>query len=124
MIEKDKNVSTLIFTARLRERRKLSNLTQTEVATKLGIPRSTYSGYEKGLREAGYGVLVNLSSLFDVSIDYLLGRTDKPKCEKEKNAYKFLQYNNIHWNGVPLLETDIKIVCDILENIINARTKK
>lgn len=52
------------------------NLSQMELALDLGMPQSTYQQYEAGVHEAGYGVLIQLADYFDVSVDYLLGRTD------------------------------------------------
>lgn len=113
-----------ILRERLKELRKDNALTQAKVAKRLGIPRSTYSGYEKGVREAGYHTLVELSKLFNVSIDYLLGITNKRNHENEKNVYEILNLDGLHWNGIPFTNYDIKLVHDLLENIINARVKR
>lgn len=113
-----------ILRERLKELRKDNALTQAKVAKRLGIPRSTYSGYEKGVREAGYHTLVELSNLFNVSIDYLLGITNKRNHENEKNVYEILNLDGLHWNGIPFTNYDIKLVHDLLENIINARVER
>lgn len=63
---------------RLRYLRKLKNLTQQDLANSLGINRSTYARYETGDHEADYETLNKLADFFDVSVDYLLGRTDNP----------------------------------------------
>lgn len=57
----------------LRER---NGLTQEELANKLGISRSALSHYEKNRREPDYQILNDLADLFEVSIDYLFGRTE------------------------------------------------
>lgn len=116
--------SNFILTKRLKDLRKDYSFTQAKVAVRLGIPRSTYSGYENGVREAGYHFLVGNSKLYNVSIDYLLGLTNKRNYENEKNMYELLNLDELHWNGVPLTNSDIKIVYDLLENIINARVKR
>lgn len=113
---------SLVFRDRLKKLRKDHLMTQEETAAQLGIPRTTYSGYEKCIREAGYEVLIKLALLFDVSIDYLLGLTDQPKFEREQNAYTFLYKEGIHWNGIPLKESDIKPIRDLLKMIVDART--
>lgn len=61
---------------RLNELRKEKNLTQSDVSKRLRIARETYSRYESGQREMTYASLVELADLFDVSVDYLLGRYD------------------------------------------------
>jgi len=63
---------------RLRYLRKLKKLTQSEVSEKLGINRSTYAKYETDDNQADYETLKKLADLFEVSVDYLLGRTDNP----------------------------------------------
>lgn len=52
------------------------NLSQMNLAFELGLPQSTYQQYESGIREAGYDTLIQIADYFDVSVDYLLGRTD------------------------------------------------
>jgi len=64
---------------RLRYLRKTLNLTQSELANKLGITRGTYAHYEIGKREPDYETLQKIADFFEVSTDYLLGRTDNPK---------------------------------------------
>lgn len=61
--------------AMLREHR---NLTQAELATLTNISRSRLSLYETDKREPDFDTLSRLSDFFDVTTDYLLGRTDTP----------------------------------------------
>ena len=63
-----------IFQERLLEQRKLYNLTQRDIAKKLEISQPSYIRYEKGLAEPTLINLVKLADIFDVSVDYLLGR--------------------------------------------------
>lgn len=60
----------------LREERKLS---QVEVAKALGMSRSGFSMYELGQREPDMEMVRKLADYFNVTTDYLLGRTDDPK---------------------------------------------
>ena len=57
---------------RIRELRKLKGWTQTEAAAALKISRQRLSTYELGTREASYEILVLLSKLYAVTIDYIL----------------------------------------------------
>lgn len=61
---------------RLRELRNSKGLSQLEVATELGITQQAYANYERGAREADYDTLKKLSDIFDVSIDFILCKTD------------------------------------------------
>ena len=63
---------------RLRELRKARGLSQVKLAMDLNISQNTLSRYENREREAGYDTLIKIADYFDVSIDYLLGRTDEP----------------------------------------------
>lgn len=109
----------MIVRERLRLLRKINRMTQDDVADALGIPRSTYSGYEKGIRDAKYETLVAIANLFDVSIDYLLGRTDQPK----ENNFDDILARSLHWNGIPLSEEDLKPIRDIMKIVVNEREK-
>ena len=48
----------------------------------LNLNQNSVSRYETGEREADYTTLIALADYFDVSIDYLLGRTENPKMNK------------------------------------------
>ena len=65
-----------IFQTTLAEQRKLNKLTQKQVAEYLGITQPSYIRNENGQAEPTLANLVKLADLFDVSVDYLLGRTD------------------------------------------------
>lgn len=63
---------------RLKELRKKKNITQLRLAMDLNMNQNTISRYETGEREAGYNELIKIADYFNVSIDYLLERTDIP----------------------------------------------
>lgn len=60
----------------LRSLRKEQNKTQQDVATYLGITYQAYAHYESGRREPDPVTLNKLADYFEVSVDFLLGRTD------------------------------------------------
>lgn len=62
---------------RLKELRVKRNLYQKDVASMLGIDRTTYAKYETGDSEPNFGTLLKIADIFDVSTDYLLGRVHK-----------------------------------------------
>lgn len=67
---------------RLKELRKKKGLSQQRLAMELNVNQNTISRYETGEREADYKTLIMLADYFDVSIDYLLGRTDKKETNR------------------------------------------
>lgn len=62
---------------RLKEIKK-RGITQLKHAMDLNISQNTISRYETGEREADYATLIRLADYFNVSLDYLLERTDDP----------------------------------------------
>ncbi len=63
---------------RLKELRKKKKISQLKLALDLNTNQNTISRYETGEREADYKTLIRIADYFNVSIDYLLGRTDVP----------------------------------------------
>lgn len=60
-----------------KELRKAAGLSQTEMAKRLGISRSTVGMYETGQREPDFETLEMIADFFNVDVDYLIGRTNK-----------------------------------------------
>lgn len=67
---------------RLRQIREERNLTQLKVSMDLFINQNSISRYESGQREAGYELLIRFADYYNVSIDYILFRTDNPEINK------------------------------------------
>lgn len=65
------------FSERVRELRQEAGMKQREMADVLGIKLRSYQNYEGGERRPDYEGLVALADYFDVTTDYLLGRTDE-----------------------------------------------
>ena len=65
-----------IFQDRLLEQRKLYGYTQRDMAKLLNITQPSYIRYENGPSEPSQENLIKIADLFDVSLDYLLGRTN------------------------------------------------
>ena len=63
---------------RLRELRKKKQISQLKLAVDLHMNQNSISRYENEEREADYATLILLADYFNVSIDYLLGRTENP----------------------------------------------
>ena len=62
------------FYKRLKHLRTINHLTQLELANMLNIERSILSSYETGRRYPTLVILIRIADVFDVSVDYLLGR--------------------------------------------------
>ncbi|MCI5691167.1 MAG: helix-turn-helix domain-containing protein [Clostridiales bacterium] len=62
---------------RIRDLREDADLTQQQVAAALLCDQSLYSKYERGLRTLPLELAVKLADLYQVSLDYLVGRSDR-----------------------------------------------
>lgn len=78
---------------RLKNLRKGMDLTQQELANKLGISTSTIGMYEQGRREPDGNTLTKLSNIFNVSIDYLI-RTDEDEKESKEVTRMLTEFTN------------------------------
>lgn len=76
------------FGLRLRKCRENVRLSQLEVSKILGIHNSTYGKYELGVREPDVQMINKMADLYNVDVDWLIGRTDNPKTTINKNGTK------------------------------------
>lgn len=70
----------MTFGERLKELRKKRSLTQSQLGARLNVTKASISGYENDTRSPDRETLVKIAEIFNVSTDYLLGRTE----DKEK----------------------------------------
>ena len=64
---------------RIKELRVEKEFTQDQLSKKLGISQRAYSHFETGTRGIPIEVLIKLADIYRVSLDYLVGRSDKRK---------------------------------------------
>lgn len=67
---------------RLKFLRKQRGISQLKLAMDLGMNQNSISRYENGEREADYKTLIAFANYFNVSVDYLLERTDNPRTNR------------------------------------------
>ncbi|HWO75557.1 MAG TPA: helix-turn-helix transcriptional regulator [Bacillus sp. (in: firmicutes)] len=106
-----------IFGKRLRqerERRKKEDKkwTQQYVAELLNVTRTAYNHYENGESVPPSEGLLKLSELFDVSIDYLLGKTDQPNYNDPESSQKYE------------LDEEVEEVLNMLNSLPESERKK
>ena len=68
-----------MFAERLKALRKEANLTQREFAQAVNVAVGTVGMWEIGKREPAFDTVNQIANFFEVSVDYLLGRTDQQK---------------------------------------------
>ena len=74
-----------VFSNRLKAMRESAGWTKTYVATRLHLPLTTYANYEYGKREPDIDTISAISTLFDTTNDYLMGKTDNPDINNQQN---------------------------------------
>ncbi len=62
---------------RIRDLREDSDLTQKQICEYLICDQSLYSKYERGEREIPLNIVIKLADYYNVSLDYIVGRSDK-----------------------------------------------
>lgn len=72
------------FSERVKELRKQKNMTQSELAEALQTTKGTVSVWERGVRKPDLATVGRIASLFEVTIDFLLGNSDFKTAEEEK----------------------------------------
>ena len=82
---------------RLKELRKELKYTQKDVADFLNISQPAYGNYESGNRQPDYDTLKKLADFFNVTVDYILGRTEnESKLDELLSKEEFALYGEIH----------------------------
>ena len=76
------NEISIIFSQRLKKQRLQIGITQEFLAMELHLTPSSIWKYENARRFPRLSGLVNIADYFNISIDYLLGRTDNPAIKK------------------------------------------
>ena len=71
-----------MFSQRLKEIRKIKGITQKQVASAIEATERSYQSYEYGKHQPTLPILIALADFFDVSLDYLPGRSDNPNSHK------------------------------------------
>ena len=72
----------MVFSERLIQLRNEKRLTQKQIYESIGMSAIGYQRYEYSTREPAYQKLLALADYFNVSLDYLVGRTDNPNSHK------------------------------------------
>jgi len=99
-----------MLSTRLKKMRSSTPYTQAQLADTLGVARTTYAMYEQGKREPDHETLNKIADYFNVSTDYLLGRTDIPDRTNEPTLKGWLRSENedLSENERKELEKDIQ----------------
>lgn len=117
-----------MFALKLKELRENLGLSQRALAVKLGVSQSTIGMWESNQREPNFKTIEQLANFFDVTTDYLLGRTDnkKPVLDSDNIGYDDFTYA-MHNESRDLTDEDKEMLLDMakmLKNRIDERKRK
>lgn len=74
----------MIFNERLKILREERHWTQEKVARAIDMPLRTYAGLESDGAKTHYDTLIKIADFYDVSVDWLMGRTDVREVNRAK----------------------------------------
>lgn len=82
---------------RIKELRKEKSITMKRLGEIIGVSEGAVSQYENGKRQPDYDILKKIADYFNVSTDYLLGRTDNPQqnIDQQLEGIEFALYGEI-----------------------------
>lgn len=116
------------FGERLRELREKNGLTQEELGEKINQKKANISKYETGRLQPSLETINLLAAIFNVTTDYLLGRTDNPNDVNyeptPQELEKVLREANIAFDGSPLDEEDKEDVIEFVKVALRALKKR
>lgn len=109
------------FAERLKELRTQKDLSQQELADRLGLSNSAISMYERGEREPSLGILEMIADFFGVSTNYLLGRdvyySDEEAARMAQELYERPELRVLFDASRNATKEDIEQVASILEKL-------
>lgn len=104
----------MTFGTRIRELRKMKRMTQEELGKIAGVSKVSISGYENETRQPDQETLLKFADFFNVSVDFLLGRTEQNKAGSP-SAVDLADKNVImSFEGRPIPPEDIELMCRLL----------
>lgn len=106
----------------LKELRKEKDVTQKDVADYLGVVRGSYAHYEIERRQPDYDTLIKIANYFNVSVDYLIGRTRIKEYGSLTNLQEFatLDEKRLLREFRSLSAANKKVVVALIKQLIEA----
>lgn len=104
---------------RIKELRDQSGYTQSEIACLLNIPLATYRSYETGSREPNLDILIQLSEMYKVSVDFILSHTPQKPLFSQEEVARIKKYRALDEYGKKAVSAVLDIEferCSALED--------
>lgn len=120
------------LSVRLKSLRENRGISQKFVAEKIGINNSTLSGYESGYREPDAETLKKLADFYEVTTDYLLGRTNNPNFSYNTEKFineldlglgveEILERYNLKYQGKELNIEDVEKIMNVVKTLMSMK---
>ncbi len=117
---------------RLKALREKKGISQKFVATKIGVNNSTLSGYESGYREPDGETLLRLADFYEVTTDYLLGRSNNTQLSGNTETLindidlglsidEIMEKYNLKFEGDPLMKDDVEKIITVVKTLMSMR---
>ncbi|MEX2803823.1 helix-turn-helix domain-containing protein [Streptococcus sp. H31] len=115
-----------MFPDRLKTLRKEAKLTQKQLAEQMHTSQPSYQNWEKGIRTPTQKNLEKLADIFDVSTDYLLGKTNIKNSNEltETDITKILDTGVVSYDGKPMTEHDREILTQVIKDYFDGNLKE
>lgn len=86
-----------MFKLRLKDLRETKGISQKQLANFLNVSQGSVGNWESGTREPNFDIIKKIADYFDVSADYLIGRTDNPQqsIDQQLEGVEFALYGEI-----------------------------
>lgn len=108
---------------RIKELRKQQNITQQQLSNYLGITQATLSGWENEKFEIDNNSLMKCADYFNVSLDYLLGRTEEKNID-EKDDITFDDFTFAMYDEAQHLTEEDKQALLQMARLLKSKTEK
>lgn len=108
---------------RIKELRKQQNITQQQLSNYLGITQATLSGWENEKFEIDNNSLMKCADYFNVSLDYLLGRTEEKNTD-EKDDITFDDFTFAMYDEAQHLTEEDKQALLQMARLLKSKTEK
>ena len=102
-----------MFYDRLKKLRQQEKYTQKEIANFLNITQPAYQQFESGKKKINIETMQKLADFYNVSTDYLLGKTDIPDPDSDIDLDSAID-NSVAYDGTPITDHDREIIKNYL----------
>jgi transcriptional regulator with XRE-family HTH domain len=109
---------------RLKKLRKKNKFPVAKITDSLNIARSTYNNWEAGTRSPKGDQLINLASVFNTTIDYIVGRTDDDSPVNVEDMWDLLKETKLVYKGKEISEDQAAAMLSIIETYLKVNENK